>query len=203
MRKIIGLMAALAVVAAFGLCLNNTFAGEEAPAKPAPTAKAKEAPATPAATVKTKTETPLCSMMGWVSEQIKTVKGAKEGCCSSAMKAWFAGDKNVPLAGMRDRLVADGWTADSTIAFFKKMAAERAAKSGECSGCDKGCGDKAAGDCSGCDKGCGDKAAGDCSGCDKEKCDKGECPCDSAKSDCEGCDKAKKDAAKPAKSVGS
>lgn len=187
MRKIIGLMAALAVVAAFGLCLNNTFAGEEAPAKPAPTAKVKEAPATPAATVKTKTETPMCSMMGWVSEQIKTVEGAKEGCCSSAMKAWFAGDKNVPLAGMRDRLVADGWTADSTIAFFKKMSAERAAKSGDCSGCDKA----------------GDKTAGDCSGCDKEECDKGECPCDSAKSECGGCDKEKKDAAKPAKSVGS
>ncbi|MDJ0976301.1 MAG: hypothetical protein QNJ98_17705 [Planctomycetota bacterium] len=182
MRKMLGISAALAVVAVAAVCFNGAFAGEEVPAKAAPKT---DAPETPAVVVKTKTASPMDSMMGWVSEQIKTTKGA-EGSCCGAMKAWFAGGKDVPLAGMRDRLVADGWTADSTIAFMKKM---KAAKSADCGGCDK------ASDCGGCDK------AGDCSGCDKAKdccggCDKaGECGGD--KECCGGCDKKQPDPTKP------
>lgn len=190
MRKMFGISAALAVVAVAAVCFNGAFAGEEVPAKAAPkTAPQADAPATPAVEVMTKTASPIDSMMGWVSEQIKTTKGA-EGSCCGAMKAWFAGGKDVPLAGMRDRLVADGWTADSTIAFMKKM---KAAKSGDCGGCDK------AKDCSGCPE------SGSC--CDGEKSDCSDCTgCDKAKDKecCGGCDKAKKDATKPVKeNVGS
>lgn len=196
------LWGSLAVVAVLSLCLSGAIAGEDVPAAAKP-AKTDTAPAPTTAEVKTKTETPLCSMMGWIGEQVKQTKGVEGDCCGGAMKAWFAGGADVPLAGMRDRLVADGWTAETTIAFFKKMQAERAAKSGaDCQGCDK------AKDCGGCDKAgdakiktaTGDAApAGDCGGCDKAKDCSG---CDKA-TDCGGCDKAKKDAKPVKENVGS
>lgn len=209
--------ATLAVVLGLTIGLSAVHAGEElTPTKPVEKVaekkaedccggcdKAKDAKAAKgeeccggcdkATKVATKTETPMCSIMGFVTAEMKKTKGAEGQCCKGAMKAWFAGGKDVPLAALRDKMVADGWNAETTIAFFEKMAAARAAKAdaakvvptaatgdaaapakGDCSGCDK--------DCSGCDK------AKDCSGCDKE---------------CSGCDKAKeKTDAKPAK-VGS
>ena len=167
--KTLALGAAFAVAFAFA-AHTGAFAGEEAPTA-APAKPAVETTEAAPEAVKTKTETPVCSMVGYIMEQVVKTPCENEGCKVSAMKAWFAGDAKVPMAGLRDRLKADGWTADSTIAFFKKMAAER--------GCDKAdgecCGscDKAAGDCQGCDK-----AAGGCQGCDKEG---GKC--------CGGCDK--------------
>ncbi len=142
----------LALIAAVGLAFNTgAFAGEEAPAKPA----VKTEPAKTEAVVKTATETPACSMMKWAFAEIAKTPGAKPECMKSTMTAWFAGGKDVPLAGMRNALVKDGWTADTTVAFFK---AEMAKRSGDCSGCDKSeCGDKA--DCEGGD--C-------CGGCDKD-----------------------------------
>ena len=80
MRKMLGITAALAVVAVAAICFNGAFAGEEVPAKAAPKTDApKTAPATPAVVVKTKTASPIDSMMGWVSEQIKTTASAEGG----------------------------------------------------------------------------------------------------------------------------
>ena len=105
----------------------------------------------------TKTPTPIHSMMKWVASKVCSGDGC--GCPSKAenekaWRAWFT-DKDVALAGLRDAMVADGWNADTTIGFFKKMAASKAASSD--------CG--SSGDC------CGKCDGGDCS----------DCPCDKAK----------------------
>ena len=154
----------LALIAACGLAFNaGAFAGEEAPAKPAvKTEPAKTEAGKSEETVKTATETPACSMMKWMFGEVAKTPGAKPECMKSTMTAWFAGGKDVPLAGMRDALVKDGWTAESTVAFFKAEMAKRAA-AGDCSGCDKSkCSDKAD-----CDK-------SEC--CGEDKCE-GDCPC--------------------------
>jgi hypothetical protein len=164
---------ALALCAVGALALTSAArAGEEAPA--AKPATSTEAPATTEAA--TKTPSPMHSLMGWVAKQVAPnlecpCPAKAEG--EVAWRAWFAGGADVPLASLRDRFVADGWTADGFVAFFQKMA-----KSG---GCDKG--DCAKGDCAKGDCAKGDCAKGDCA---KGDCAKGDC----AKGDCakgEGC----------------
>ncbi len=207
-NSIVALVLGVALVAG-----GIAFAGEDVPAGkvvadkvPAdvapvakPVVKTDAAPEKPA----TATPSPIMSMMKWVAGQVSegdgcgcptTDKGAKQ------WTAWFAA-KDGKLAGLRTAMIADGWKADNTVAFFKKMAA---AKKG---GCDKAACDKAACDKGACDKAACDKAKangasaptgdagasgtqakkGSCCGKDKA-CDKGAC--DKSK-DCKGCDKSK------------
>jgi hypothetical protein len=195
------LMTGLAVLAIATFCFGSAFAEETAPtAKPVEKkVEDRSAPKVETTEAATKTTTPMESMMKWVGSQVKASAGDDCKCCGEAWKKWFSGGADVPMSGMRDQLVADGWTAESTIAFFKQM---RKAKSGESSGCGDCAKSK---DCSDC-KDCADcKDCGDCDGgcpCDKAKGDcGGDCPCDKAKGDCGGgcpCDKQKapkKDAA--------
>jgi hypothetical protein len=136
-----------AVALAAGLAWTGVArAGEEAPAAPAaPTAaSAPKVDTTPV--VDTKTPSPMCSVMKWVGMQVAPNVQCGSAEAETAWRAWFSGGAEVPLASLRDSMVADGWTADRTFAFFKK------ASSGACS----------KGDC----------AKGDCS---KGDCAKGEC----------------------------
>ena len=182
----------LGLVAVFALAigLNAAIAGEEAPAKAKP-AKTTEAPAK----AETKTPSPIHTMMKWVAKHV-TNGGECADCCpttekgEAAWRAWFA-KKDAPLATLRDAMVADGWSADKTVGYFKKMAAQKKASSCsagcECEGCDKGAAGPAADKAKGeCEKGC-------CGGCDKEKAKDGAAgpAADKAKSDCSGCDKSK------------
>ncbi len=162
-RLLFGLVAAIALT----LSLNAATAGDEAPAK------AKEAPSTPAKAVE-KTPTPIHSMMKWVSKQI--TRGASAECCPSTEKgeavwrAWFA-KKRVPLAKLRDAMVADGWTADKTVAFFKARAAKMS--------CAEGCESTKDGGCpsGGCPSG----------GCPKSKdAEDGDCPSGGCPKDARG-----------------
>ena len=192
------------VALALGLALvagGLAFAGEEAPAAK-PAAETKTAPKTVAKKPETATPSPMHSILKWVGSHVaddcgcpSTEKGEKQ------WRTWFAA-KDAKLGGLRDALVADGWSADKTIGFFKKMAAS---KGGDCSSCDK------AKDCGSCDKaksggaaaptgdagtsGTSSKKAGCCGSC-KGGCDKAkDCSsCDKSKSG--GCDKSK--AEKPA-----
>ncbi|MDJ0520720.1 MAG: hypothetical protein QNJ90_01455 [Planctomycetota bacterium] len=193
------------VALALGLALvagGLAFAGEDAPvAKPA--AETKTAPTTVAKKPETATESPIHSMMKWVAGHVSddcacpsTEKGEKQ------WRAWFA-SKDAKLAGLRDAMVADGWNADRTIGYFKKMMA---AKSGsDCGSCDKAASCDKAKSCGGCDKsksggaaaptgdagtsGATAKSSKCCGSCDKAKdCSGGGC--DKSKS-CGGCDKSK------------
>ena len=146
---------------------GSARAGDEAPAAkpatPAPAAAEAPKPATDAAA--TKTPSPVVSVLMWVGKQVApslecACPGTPEG--ETAWRAWFTGGKDVPLAGLRDALVADGWTADRTVAFFREMRAKMAA-SGTAS--DEG---KCAGKCAGkCEGKCEGKCHGDCPGCKK------------------------------------
>jgi hypothetical protein len=159
-------------------------AAEPAKAAPAAGVPAAEAPKTAAPTTTdaaaTKTPTPVHAMMAWVAKQVApnlecgcpaTVEGEK------AWRSWFAGDANVPLASLRDSMVAQGWTADRTITFFKEMAAKQG--KGDCSkgDCAKATGTAAAADAKSAAKDgcCQDKPAGRtdgkpcCGGCKGKK----------------------------------
>jgi len=149
------LFTVLALVAASTLALTGAFAGDDVASKSDTTAEKAEAPVT-------KTQSPIHSLMGWMAT---SVVGDLESPCPSCPKAeaawrsWFDGGKDVPLASLRDHLVADGWTADRYIGFFQQMSKSHPKAAGECGDCDKGCSDgsKDCGDCpskSGCDKGC-------------------------------------------------
>ncbi len=173
-------MIALAVLAACAIGFNSLAVAEDE----APTAAPKVEKKMPAAgektdkaeAPKTKTPTPMHTMMYWlVSEVMETPSCPTTEAGGKAWRAWYA-NKEAKHAGLRDMLVEHGWTADSTIAFFKKMKSE-------CNGCDKAC-NCGAGDCDSCKKGAAG-AAGDASeaGDAKSKC--GSCD------DCQGCDKAK------------
>lgn len=152
---------------ALALVASGTFAsvsiaraGEEAPAAaPAPeTAKpAAEAPKTQTKTEApaTKTPSPMHTLMGFVAKQV--APNLECGCPSKpegekAWRAWFAGGKDVPMAGLRDQLVADGWNADTFVGFFKAMASKKCAEGCKDGGCkDGGCKD---GGCKDGEKGC-------------------------------------------------
>ncbi len=154
------LFTGLALVAASTLALTGAFAG--------PTAT-PEAPLT-------KTTSPIHSMMGWMATN---VVGDLESPCPSCPKAekawrtWFAGGKDVKLAGLRDQLVADGWTADRYIGFFQEMAKGK-------SECGSDCGENGGKDCGDCDD-CPSK--GDCDDCPS----KGSCGDKAPSSGCGGC----------------
>jgi hypothetical protein len=141
----------LPLVAAGALCALG-FAQADEPAKPAPAsepaaaAAPAQAPSTksPEATEpETKTGSPIHTMMFWVGSQVAPnletpCPATPEG--EKAWRGWFAGGADVPLAGLRDRMIADGWTADRFVSFFSKMA-----KSSCCEGgkeCDEECGDE-------------------------------------------------------------
>jgi hypothetical protein len=192
--------AVLAILAAGVFSLSRIArAGEEAPTAPAtetakPAAEAPKAsePAKTDATKTveapaTKTPTPMHSLMGWIGKQVAPnldcpCPGTADG--EKAWRTWFAGGKDVPLASLRDRMVADGWTADSFVTFFKAKA--------DCKG------DCAKGDCAK-----GDCAKGDCKGdcAKKDGCCQGKGERADGKGCCGKCkDKAKTDSpeAKPA-----
>ena len=179
-------VAVLAILAAGVFSLNRIArAGEEAPKAPA-TDTAKPAAEAPKATEPTdaaktaeapatKTPSPMHSLMGWIGKQVAPnldcpCPGTAEG--EKAWRTWFAGGKDVPLASLRDRMVADGWTADKFVTFFK-------AAKGDCKDCKGDCakGDCAKGDCKGdcakkdgCCEGKGERADGKgCCGKCKEK----------------------------------
>lgn len=140
---------------------------------PAPPAEPATAPDAPAAD-RPATSSPLLSMWRWVGAT------AKAGGCGdpttpegeAAWRAWFAGAADVPLAGLRDALRADGWTADRFVAFFhaakRKAEAVRAARAAratpDAAPADKACG---CGGGEGCCKGTGVRADGKpcCGGC--------------------------------------
>lgn len=167
--------AALALVAAGAFSTSIALAGDAAPkaapveAKPAAEApKADTKPETKTEAPATKTQSPIHSLLGFVSKQV--APNCECGCPSKpegekAWRAWFAGGKDVPMAALRDQLVADGWTADRFVGFFKDMAAKQGCHGGDC---DKG--DCAKGDC---DKSNGDCAKGDCDKSKGDGCCKG------------------------------
>lgn len=177
----------LALVAASTLALSGAFAGDEVtPTSAAPTAAA-DAPAEKAEAPSTKTPSPVHTLMGWMAT---AVVGDMESPCPSCPKAesawrsWFDGGKDVPLAGLRDRLVSDGWTADRYIGYFQAMSKDHAKASGECGDCCGDCDSKS--DCSDC------PSKGDCGDCDG-------CPSKGASSDksCGGCPDSKDAEPKP------
>lgn len=189
MRRLPFLAAAL--VAAGALCLPALHAEETPQAAPQPTVEASPScggcPSAAKASA-TKTPTPMHSLMAFVAQQV----GPEVGCpCPSKpegarmWRAWFAGGAEVPMAALRDRLVADGWTADRFVGFFQEMAGAASAEGG----CDKGACDKGAcekGACGKADKGvsgamgaAGDAAAkpsSDKPSSDKPCCGSAECP---------------------------
>lgn len=150
----------LALVGALAFAIPLAVAGDDAPAS------------APAKTEATKTPSPIHSMLAWVGGQ---VTGSPERMCPSsekggaAWRAWYAGGKDVPLAGLRDAMVADGWTADRLIAFFGEMAKAHGDEKG-CDGCPSAAKTDAAaktgaaaksGDCGSCPKAgeCGESGA--------------------------------------------
>jgi hypothetical protein len=165
---------------------GSARAGDEvaggAPAAPkAPAPAAAATPATPAETPATKTPSPIHSMMGWVAKQVAPslecpCPGTADG--EKAWRAWFDGGKDVPLASLRDAMVADGWTADRTVGFFKEKAAKAAAGGSCAEKCGEGkCAEKCAdGKC--CKGGEGQC----CKGEGQAKAESGE-----AKPSCSGC----------------
>jgi hypothetical protein len=170
---------ALAAAAAFAFS-STLSADDAAPKAPVASPASDAAPAAPAASTEapktsevakpdTKTPTPIHSMMGWVAKQV--APHLECGCPATAegekaWRAWFDGGKDVPLAGLRDAMVADGWTADKTVAHFKAMVAKMKA-SGDCAG---KCDGAAKADGSGCCEGKGERADGKpcCGGCKKK-----------------------------------
>jgi hypothetical protein len=165
------IFAVAAAVAVGALAWNGIArAGESVPSAPA---AGKSAPATEAVT---KTKSPIHSMLGWVGKQVAPDLAC--GCPAKpegekAYRAWFAAGKDAPLAGLRDQLVADGWTADRFVEHFKAMTAKM--EKGSCDGAP--CGDKAK--ASGC---CEDKAEGRadgkpcCGGCKSKKTEEAAAP---------------------------
>ncbi|MFM8979608.1 MAG: hypothetical protein ACKOSS_04000 [Planctomycetia bacterium] len=159
MRRLPFLAAAL--VAAGALCLPALHA-EEAPPT-APKAPSESAPPCggchgSAQASSTKTPTPMHSLMAFVAQQV----GPEVGCpCPSTpegermWRGWFGGGADVPMAALRDRLVADGWTADRFVGFFREL-------SGKASACEQGA----------CEKGACEKGACGQGGCEKGACDK-------------------------------
>lgn len=163
------LVASAVGAAAFGAF---ALAGDPpAPAAPPPApapapAPEVEAPEPPAAD-RPATPSPLLSMWRWVGTT------AKAGGCGdpttpegeAAWRAWFAGGADVPLAGLRDALLADGWTADRFVPFFhaakRRAEAARAARAARATSdaapAGKGCGCGGGG---GCCKGTGVRADG-------------------------------------------
>lgn len=169
MRRLPFLAAAL--VAAGALCLPVLHAEEAPQAAPQPTAEAAPScggcPSVAKASA-TKTPTPMHSLMAFVAQQV----GPEVGCpCPSKpegarmWRAWFAGGADVPMAALRDRLVADGWTAERFVGFFQELAGTASAEGG----CDKAACDKGA-----CDKGACEKGACGQGGCDKGACGKAD-----------------------------
>jgi hypothetical protein len=202
------LLGAAAFLAAGVLAWSGVArAGDEVPtAAPAAAAEAPKTAETPKTTPETKTPSPVISVLGWIGKQI-----APDLACpcpateagEKAYRAWFAGGKDVPLADLRDRLVADGWNADRLVAHFKAARAKACADGG----CDKSkCGDGAC-DKSKCgDGGCCKGKTGDATAAastENAKADGGCCKGSGERADgkpcCGGCkDKAKTpDAAKP------
>ena len=132
----------------------------------------------------TATPSPVHTMLKWVGSHV--AKGEATGFPSTqsgenAWRGWFAGGKDVPLAALRDALVADGWNADRTVGFFMQVAE----RSGGCS--EKGCSDcpskEETGSGAPAAKPAADKAGSGCSDCDGKAC--ADCP--SKGKDCSDC----------------
>jgi hypothetical protein len=172
----------LAAIVAVGAC---SFAGLARAGDDAPKAPAADAPKPAAETPKAdasapKTPSPMHAVMGWIASQV--APGVENACPSTpegekAWRSWFGGGADVNLAGLRDALVAQGWTADRTVSFFQEMAK---ANAGGCKDCK---------DCKGekdCDGGMCGEGKGCCDG-DKGACPEGKCPkADGAKGECPG-----------------
>jgi hypothetical protein len=127
---------ALAALAASALAFHtfNSAGAEEGVPAAAPAA-ASTGESTDTAAPATKTKSPVMTMMYWVAGQV--VPGESCKCPSTeegatAWRAWFSGGSDVPLAGLRDAMVADGWNADRTIAWFEAQSKKGCSK-GDCS----------------------------------------------------------------------
>lgn len=172
-------LTAIAAVSAFSFAGLARAGDDAAPKAPAADAPKPATEATPPAADAPKAPTPMHVVLGWVASQV--APGLEKPCASTpegekAWRAWFAGGQDVKLAGLRDALVASGWTADRTVSFFKEMAA----KSGGCKDCKDCDGAKCdEGKCPPCD---GEKKAdcpegkGPCGGEKKGECPGGKCP---------------------------
>lgn len=191
------LVAALALVVAGTFATRLALAGEEV-AKPAPVADAPEAKAAPAEAPKTvetpatKTPSPMHTVLGFIAKQVAPnlecpCPAKAEG--EAAWRGWFAGGADVPMAALRDRLVADGWTADRFVTFFKDMSAK------SCGDCSKG--DCAKGDCAKGDCAKGDGAKGECCKGKGENADGKPCCGKCKKGDAEAKPAAPTETAKP------
>lgn len=221
-----------ALIAAVALLLGAAFAfhgiaraGDDVPAaKPATSTEAQPATSEKPATA---TPSPMHSVMKWIGSQV--MPGAKSPCPSTeagekAWRNWYAAQEG-PLTGLRDALVADGWTADRFVGFFQKLASQKS-----CSDCPEGCskaakggasaptGDAGATGSSSCDgSGCNKAKKSCCGGC-KEKAEGASAPtgdagatgssscdgsgCDKAKKSCGGCKKKAEGAAAPTGDAG-
>jgi hypothetical protein len=191
MKRLSALFAA-ASVAALAFLSTSVFAGDDAPSAPADAPKAAPVdapkPAAPATTeapkADTKTPSPIATMMMWVGKQV--MPNLANACPSTAegekaWRGWFTGGADVPLAGLRDAMVADGWSADKFVTFFQAMAKASS------EGCHDGKCHDGEGKCHAGDGKCGGKCAGDGAGgkCEGGKCEGGKCeggcPCKGAK----------------------
>lgn len=191
------LFAAAALLAAGAFAWSGVARAGDEVVKPAPAAEAAAPSSAPAPktaeTPETKTPSPIHSVLGWIGKQVAPgldcpCPGTEAG--EKAWRAWFAGGADVPLASLRDTLVADGWNADRMIAHFQAAKAKACAEGG----CDKSkCADGAcAGKCA--DGKCADGACAKKDGCCQGKGERADGkPC------CGGCkDKPAEETAKPA-----
>lgn len=145
-RSVVSVLA-LALAGLLGLGSHRAVHADEpsptstAPAAPAPAAPETDAPApaaptpapapaTPAAaaTPAPKTPSPVATVWRWFTAAAR--EGAGGCACSpasdAAWRSWFAGGKDVPLATLRDALVADGWEVERFLGFLE--AAKKKAK---------------------------------------------------------------------------
>ena len=163
------LLVALTLVAVTSLALGGAFAGDEPTASPA-----ADMPTAPAEKPATKTPSPMHSMMMWFASSVVSELDSPCPTCPKAEKAWrawFSGGKDVALAGLRDRLVADGWNADRYIGYFQAMAKAKGEKASSCGSkgdCCGGC-EGSKGDCSDCPskRSCGEDKG--CDGCPSKR----------------------------------
>jgi hypothetical protein len=130
----------LALVGALSIA-GLSFAGDPAPVAPAaPATPVAPAAATEEAKPAEKAEAPKAAspihvMMGWVAKQV--APGVANPCPATAegekaWRGWFDGGKDVPLATLRDAMVAEGYTADTFVAFFQQMAKKASCEGGAC-----------------------------------------------------------------------
>lgn len=69
-----------------------------------------------------KPRSPAETVHRWLAGEIEKWGGAAEGA-RTPLHAWFEAGNDVPLAGLRDALKKDGWTADQLVQWIQRQAA--------------------------------------------------------------------------------